>query len=82
MQNLIEIMRNAAQFGDLIFSQASDFQYVWDPASNGRNHRRVASHGPKDGVIVVSPGLMKVTDEKSRALNPGQVIVAPVTAEI
>lgn len=82
VQNLVEIMRNAAQVGILIFSQASDFEYIWSAASDGRSHSRTQSRSRDNRAVVVTPGFVKVTDEKARPLASGQVIVPPVVVDV
>ncbi len=82
IQNLVDIMRNAAQVGVSIFSQASDFKYIWTAPSEGRSHSRAQSRGRGSRSIVVTPGFVKVTDENARPLKHGQVLVSPAVAQV
>ena len=76
VQNLAAIMRHAASLGLVLFSQPSEFQYVW------RNARDRSSRGSTERRIVVTPGLVKVSDDRGRALERGLVIIDPVIADI
>lgn len=69
-RSLSAILGDAATLGIFLFSQPSTLQFLW-PASN-----RVGQ-----GKIVVSPALVKTTDEKGRDLVEAQVMVDNVVLD-
>lgn len=71
-QNLAEIMRSAADMGNLIFSQPSAFGYDWNTPSSARRER----------AIVVMPAVVKLTDEHAVSLSRPLVIVQQIVDDI
>jgi hypothetical protein len=71
LQNLVTIMQSAADAGLLIFAQPAAFRWVWDVDGNVPG-----GSGARD--IVVTPGLVKVTDDDARVLGRPQVMVPQV----
>ena len=65
-------MQSAADAGIMIFAQPASFSWVWTVGGNAR--------GKVDGgrEIVVTPGLVKVTDDDAKALERPQVMVQQV----
>ena len=75
-QHLINIMKAAADTGILIFSQPSNFAYRWTAPAD--RDRKGASNR-----VVVSPGLVKLTDEHGNDLGArGQELLAPVVENL
>jgi hypothetical protein len=58
LRNLEEIMKRAARFGFLLFSQPSSFRFDWMAASGG---------------LVVFPALLQVTDDEGKILPSARV---------
>jgi len=68
---LAAILKSAADFGILILSQPSWFEYRWDMA-------KVADPQAIVVAILVAPAVVKVTDEQGRRLRVPQVVVEAV----
>ncbi len=66
-QSLSAILRSAAELGIFIFSQPSDLRFYWPKQSEVGANR-----------VVVSPSLIKVTDERGQALAESQVMLKAV----
>lgn len=64
------ILEDAANLGIFLFSQPSTLKFHWPTSSEV---------GP--GKMVVSPALVKTTDEKGEALVEAQVIVDKVVLD-
>jgi len=68
-KNLEEILKRAASFAFLLFSQPTSWQFAWDDTSN------------QSGSLVIFPALLQTGDEEGRPIRPprvsGQVEVVP-----
>jgi hypothetical protein len=71
-QNLVEVMKSAADTGILIFSQPSTFKYRWSVPADARS-------SPK---VVVTPAFVKVADDNGQPLDRPQTMIQQVTEEI
>lgn len=69
-ENLVNIMKGAAETGVLLFSQPSTFQWIWRKGSGAGKAGKLA--------VVLLPGLEKVRDEEARALDRAVLILRPV----
>jgi hypothetical protein len=54
LRNLEEIMKRAARFGFLLFSQSASFRFDWGDSGAG---------------VVTFPGLVQVTDEAGKSVG-------------
>ena len=70
-RSLSAILRSAAELGIWIFSQPSDLRFRW-----------VTQDETLSNAIVVAPALIKVTDERGRALKQPQVMLEAVTKKL
>ena len=66
-RSLSSILEDAASLGIFLFSQPSTLEFHWPAAGEVRS-----------GGIVVSPALLKVTDEKGHNLVEAQIMVEVV----
>ncbi|KAK7946351.1 uncharacterized protein PG986_010672 [Apiospora aurea] len=64
--HLRQVLAECARFGYLLFSQRAEYRFNYDRA------------GREGGVIVVCPGLERVSDGEGRKLSKPQVLAAPV----
>ncbi len=69
-RSLSAILEDAANLGIFLFSQPSTLKFQWP-----------ASSEVKPGKIVVSPALLKSTDEKGRDLAEAQIMVDQVVLD-
>ena len=69
-RSLSAILEDAADLGIFLFSQPSTLKFRWPVSSEVR-----------PGKIVVSPALVKSTDEKGRDLAEAQVMVEQVVLD-
>lgn len=60
----------------MIFAQPAAFRWIWDVDGNVRGGSGGGSGGGRD--IVVTPGLVKVTDDDAKVLGRPQVMVQQV----
>jgi hypothetical protein len=71
-ENLVEVMKSAADTGILVFSQPSTFKYHWAIPTDARSSRKV----------VVTPAFVKVADENGQPLDRPQTMIQQVIEEI
>ncbi len=69
-RSLSAILENAANLGILLFSQPSTLKFEWPASSEVR-----------PGKVVVSPALLKSTDEKGRVLAEAQIMIDQVVLD-
>jgi len=67
LQNLDGIMRRAAQFAFLLFSQPSDWTFEWARGSNGF----------QQGRLVVFPGLLQTVTDEGYTQRPPRLLSEP-----
>ncbi|KAI9738417.1 MAG: hypothetical protein M1834_008920 [Cirrosporium novae-zelandiae] len=81
--NLTEIMKSAAEIGVLLFSQPNGFLWEWGTAGN-REDGGTSRDSRQSTVmmVVVSPSLVKETDEKGRKVDKKIVLVEKVRRRI
>lgn len=72
-QNLVEIMRGAADVGILVSSQPASFVYQWDTCEHVSDDDR---HN-----IMILPDFVKVSDNQGNSLGTRVVFVAGVSSE-
>jgi len=71
IRSLTAILKSAADFGILILSQPSGFEFRWgDRMSTGAH------------TIVVAPAVVKVTNERGQRLRVPQIVVEAATQQI
>lgn len=75
--NLVEIMRGAADVGIVIFAQPASYSYRWRTAENGKS-----SNGRVGRTIVVLPAFVKITDDAGNRLSKPQNVVREVSANL
>lgn len=63
--NLVNIMKSAAETGMLLFAQPSTFRWRWN-TSGGKTSGRVR--------VVLLPGLEKVRDENANEVRPVELV--------
>jgi hypothetical protein len=68
-KHLYEVVLECAKFGYLLFSQPAEFRFVFESAATG-------------GMLVVRPGLDKVSDEHGNRLGRSQVLEQPTTVPV
>ena len=71
IQSLSAILKSAAELGIWMFSQPADIQFQWpDKSEIGQNR------------VVVTPALVRKSDERGRALDQSQVMVEAVLTRL